>query len=200
MRDASAAPRASRRRLVVHAAALKQVRPAEYNPFEAVKTNVIGAKNIIDRRHRRTRAAEDLRSAPTRRSIPSTCTGRRSSAPTSSSSQGNAMRRRRHRNSPACATATSSAAAAPCSVLPRQADTAGPAITDERMTRFWITLDQGVKFVLNVHGRCTAARHSCRRSPACGRTIWRSAIAPNAGSTSSASAPARSFTSASSLR
>ncbi len=33
---------------VVHAAALKQVPAAEYNPFEAVKTNILGAKNIID--------------------------------------------------------------------------------------------------------------------------------------------------------
>lgn len=33
---------------VVHAAALKQVPAAEYNPFEAVQTNVIGAQNVID--------------------------------------------------------------------------------------------------------------------------------------------------------
>lgn len=33
---------------VVHAAALKQVPAAEYNPFEAVKTNVIGGQNVID--------------------------------------------------------------------------------------------------------------------------------------------------------
>jgi UDP-N-acetylglucosamine 4,6-dehydratase (inverting) len=34
--------------LVVHAAALKQVPAAEYNPFEAIKTNVIGAQNVIE--------------------------------------------------------------------------------------------------------------------------------------------------------
>lgn len=33
---------------VVHAAALKQVPIAEYNPYEAIKTNVIGAQNLID--------------------------------------------------------------------------------------------------------------------------------------------------------
>ena len=33
---------------VVHAAALKQVPAAEYNPFEAIKTNIIGAQNVID--------------------------------------------------------------------------------------------------------------------------------------------------------
>lgn len=34
--------------IVIHAAALKQVPACEYNPFEAIKTNVIGAQNIID--------------------------------------------------------------------------------------------------------------------------------------------------------
>ena len=34
--------------IVIHAAALKQVPAAEYNPFEAIKTNIIGAKNVID--------------------------------------------------------------------------------------------------------------------------------------------------------
>lgn len=34
--------------VVVHAAALKQVPSCEYNPFEAVKTNIIGAENVID--------------------------------------------------------------------------------------------------------------------------------------------------------
>lgn len=33
---------------VIHAAALKQVPACEYNPFEAIKTNVIGAQNIVD--------------------------------------------------------------------------------------------------------------------------------------------------------
>lgn len=34
--------------IVVHAAALKQVPATEYNPFEAVKTNVVGTQNVID--------------------------------------------------------------------------------------------------------------------------------------------------------
>ncbi len=34
--------------MVIHAAALKQVPSCEYNPFEAVKTNILGAQNIID--------------------------------------------------------------------------------------------------------------------------------------------------------
>ncbi len=34
--------------LVIHAAALKQVPAAEYNPYEFIKTNIIGAQNVID--------------------------------------------------------------------------------------------------------------------------------------------------------
>jgi UDP-N-acetylglucosamine 4,6-dehydratase len=34
--------------IVIHAAALKQISTAEYNPFEAIKTNIIGAQNIIE--------------------------------------------------------------------------------------------------------------------------------------------------------
>lgn len=34
--------------VVIHAAALKQVPAAEYNPFEAIKTNVLGAQNLIE--------------------------------------------------------------------------------------------------------------------------------------------------------
>jgi UDP-N-acetylglucosamine 4,6-dehydratase len=34
--------------IVIHAAALKQVPACEYNPYEAVKTNIVGSQNIID--------------------------------------------------------------------------------------------------------------------------------------------------------
>ena len=34
--------------IVVHAAALKQVPTLEYNPFEAVKTNILGSQNVIE--------------------------------------------------------------------------------------------------------------------------------------------------------
>ena len=33
---------------VIHAAALKHVPVAEYNPFEVVKTNIIGSQNVIE--------------------------------------------------------------------------------------------------------------------------------------------------------
>src|SRR4029434_4349944 len=34
--------------VVVHAAALKQVPACEYNPFEAIKTNIVGGTNVIE--------------------------------------------------------------------------------------------------------------------------------------------------------
>ena len=50
-----------------------------------------------------------------------------------------------------------------------QAETGVLTITDERMTRFWITLDQAVAFVLGLASpRWAAARSTCRRSRACG--------------------------------
>ena len=49
VRDKNRLKRAMRKvDIVIHAAALKQVPSCEYNPFEAVKTNVFGAQNIID--------------------------------------------------------------------------------------------------------------------------------------------------------
>ena len=34
--------------LVIHAAALKHVESGEYNPFEVIKTNVVGTQNVVD--------------------------------------------------------------------------------------------------------------------------------------------------------
>lgn len=49
VRDAERLRRAMRGvDVVVHAAALKQVPTCEYNPFEAVKTNILGAQNVIE--------------------------------------------------------------------------------------------------------------------------------------------------------
>src|SRR5256885_330182 len=49
VRDAQRVERAlSGVTVVVHAAALKQVPACEYNPFEAIQTNIIGGRNVID--------------------------------------------------------------------------------------------------------------------------------------------------------
>src|SRR3990172_2063136 len=49
VRDAARLKRAmSGVNIVIHAAALKQIPILEYNPFEAVKTNILGTQNVID--------------------------------------------------------------------------------------------------------------------------------------------------------
>lgn len=72
--------------IVVHTAALKQVPTAEYNPFECIKTNVLGAQNVIDAcldsDVRRVVALSSDKAA-----TPTNLYGRRNSVPTSSSSR-----------------------------------------------------------------------------------------------------------------
>lgn len=91
--------------IVVHAAALKQVPAAEYNPFECIKTNVLGAQNLIE-------ACLDSgvngswRCPPTRRLPPSTCTVPPSCARTSCSSPPTTSRATGTCASAWCATAT----------------------------------------------------------------------------------------------
>lgn len=135
--------------IVVHAAALKQVPAAEYNPFEAIKTNVIGAQNVIDA----TRAAgvrkvialsTDKAAAPINLyGATKLCSDKLFVAANNYAGKhdvrysvvryGNVMGSRG-------------------SVIPFFLDQfrAGQplSITDERMTRFNITLQQGVDFVL----------------------------------------------------
>ena len=98
--------------IVIHAAALKQVPAAEYNPFEFIKTNVLGAQNVVD-------AALDAGVGEGHRAQHRQ--GRQPDQPLrrDQAVRRQAVRRRRTRTaaaparaSPACATATSSAAAA----------------------------------------------------------------------------------------
>ena len=97
---------------VVHAAALKQVDTAEYNPFEYVKTNVLGCQNVID-------AAIDagvkqvVALSTDKASSPINLYGATKLTADKLFVAGNHYAGRiRHRASPSCATATSWAAAA----------------------------------------------------------------------------------------
>jgi UDP-N-acetylglucosamine 4,6-dehydratase len=138
--------------VLVHAAALKQVPSCEYNPFEAVKTNILGASNIID-------AAIDegvgkVLALSTDKAVnPINLYGATKLVAEKLFVQGNAY-------------AGSSGTAFACvrygnvvgsrgSVIPvfKQQMAAGKiTVTDERMTRFWITLEQGVRFVIRCVG------------------------------------------------
>ena len=107
--------------VVFHAAALKQIPACEYNPFEAIQTNVLGAKNVID-------AAIDegvkrVIGISTDKSVnPINLYGATKLCAEKLFVQGNVYGRPGERASPSSATATSSAAAgASCRSSPRNA-------------------------------------------------------------------------------
>jgi UDP-N-acetylglucosamine 4,6-dehydratase len=134
--------------IVVHAAALKQVPACEYNPMEAVKTNILGSSNVID-------AALDagvkkVLALSTDKAVnPVNLYGATKLAAEKLFVQSNAY-------------AAGSATRFACvrygnvvgsrgSVVPifiRQRQNGKLTLTDERMTRFWLTLEQGVRFVI----------------------------------------------------
>jgi len=137
--------------IVIHAAALKQVPACEYNPMEAVKTNILGSSNIIE-------AALDARvekvmALSTDKAVsPINIYGATKLSAEKLFVQSNAY---------AAGTATrfscvryGNVVGSRGSVIPifiNQRATGKLTITDERMTRFWLTLEQGVRFVI----RCT---------------------------------------------
>ena len=134
--------------IVVHAAALKQVPACEYNPMEAIKTNILGSSNVVD-------AALDagvkkVLALSTDKAVnPVNLYGATKLAAEKLMVQSNAyaggMKTRyscvRYGN----------VVGSRGSVVPlfiKQRDTGAVTLTDDRMTRFWISLDQGVRFVI----------------------------------------------------
>jgi UDP-N-acetylglucosamine 4,6-dehydratase len=135
---------------VVHAAALKQVPAAEYNPFEAVKTNIHGAQNIIEAAI--DRGVERVIALSTdKASSPINLYGATKLVSDKLFVSGNAYaggKRTRF-----AVVRYGNVVGSRGSVVPlfKQMIANGAAelpITDERMTRFWITLRQGVSFVM----------------------------------------------------
>ena len=142
--------------VVVHAAALKQVPACEYNPFEAVKTNVLGAQNIIDaaidRGVKKIIALSTDKAANPINLYGATklCSDKLFiSANAYVGTHDTAFSVVRYGN----------VMGSRGSVVPfflNQRSKGVIPITDDRMTRFWITLRQGVDFVLSclevMHG------------------------------------------------
>jgi UDP-N-acetylglucosamine 4,6-dehydratase/5-epimerase len=135
--------------LIIHAAALKQVPACEYNPFEAVQTNIFGAENIV--------AAAIANDVPhtmllsTDKAVnPVNLYGATKLSAEKIITQGNALAA----DSVArfASVRYGNVVGSRGSVIPiflQQAETGRITITDERMTRFWITLSQAVHFVLS---------------------------------------------------
>jgi len=133
---------------VIHAAALKQVPAAEYNPFEAVKTNIIGAQNVInvsiDSGVKRVMALSTDKAAN-----PINLYGATKLCSDKLFIAGNAYVG--HDQTTFSVVRYGNVVGSRGSVIPfflKQREQGVLTITDPRMTRFWITLEQGVDFVL----------------------------------------------------
>jgi UDP-N-acetylglucosamine 4,6-dehydratase/5-epimerase len=138
--------------VVVHAAALKQVPACEYNPFEAIKTNVLGAQNVID-------AAIDcgvwkVIALSTDKAVnPINVYGASKLCAEKLFVQGNSYAGAR--GSRFSCVRYGNVVGSRGSVIPvfkDQRHTGKVTVTDPRMTRFWLTLDQGVQFVIRCIG------------------------------------------------
>lgn len=138
---------------VVHAAALKQVPAAEYNPFEAVKTNIIGGQNVIDAClaadvKRVVALSTDKAAAPINLyGATKLCSDKLFIA---------ANNYRGARDIRFAAVRYGNVMGSRGSVIPffmQRRETGVLPITHERMTRFSITIQQGVDFVLDSFAR-----------------------------------------------
>lgn len=138
--------------VVVHAAAMKQVPACEYNPFEAVKTNVIGASHVIE-------AAIDhgvphVLAISTDKAVnPVNLYGATKLCAEKLFVQGNSYSREGGTRF-SCAR-YGNVVGSRGSVIPlflEQLKSGTITVTDDRMTRFWITLQQGVDFVIQCLG------------------------------------------------
>jgi UDP-N-acetylglucosamine 4,6-dehydratase len=134
--------------IVIHAAALKQVPTAEYNPIEVIKTNVLGASNIIDaaidRNVQRVIALSTDKAANPINLYGATklCSDKLFVAANGYSG---------HHGTKFSVVRYGNVMGSRGSVIPlfqQMRATGVLPVTDPKMTRFWITLEQAVKFVL----------------------------------------------------
>ncbi|MCP5432781.1 MAG: UDP-N-acetylglucosamine 4,6-dehydratase (inverting) [Alphaproteobacteria bacterium] len=136
---------------VIHAAAMKQVPTAEYNPFECIHTNVLGAENIVTAAIR-TNVKRVVALSTDKAANPINLYGASKLASDKIFVAGNNLA---GADGPRfCVVRYGNVAGSRGSVIPfflklAQEGATSIPITDERMTRFWITLKQGVDFVLS---------------------------------------------------
>lgn len=133
---------------VIHAAAMKQVPAAEYNPFEAVKTNIIGAQNVINVAidqgiHKVMALSTDKAANPVNLyGATKLCSDKLFIAGNTYGS---------HKETIFSVVRYGNVVGSRGSVIPfflKVKDQGYLPITDPNMTRFWITLEQAVEFVL----------------------------------------------------
>ncbi len=169
--------------VVVHAAALKQVPACEYNPMEAIKTNILGSSNVVE-------AALDagvkkVLALSTDKAVnPVNLYGATKLAAEKLIIQSNSY-------AGGLATRFScvrygNVVGSRGSVVPiflQQRSTGSLTITDERMTRFWLTLEQGVRFVTRCIEKMHGGEVFVPKIPSMKIADLAKAIAPSAGLT-----------------
>jgi UDP-N-acetylglucosamine 4,6-dehydratase len=163
---------------VIHAAALKQVPAAEYNPFEAVKTNILGAENVInvaiDKGVKKVIALSTDKAAN-----PINLYGATKLCSDKLFIAGNSYVGREE--TILSVVRYGNVVGSRGSVIPfflQQRETGTLTITDPRMTRFWITLEQGVNFVLDCFKRMVGGELFIPKIPSMNIMDLAKAIAP----------------------
>lgn len=140
--------------IVVHAAALKQVPACEYNPIEAVRTNIDGSINVIDAAI--DNSVDKVVALSTDKAVhPVNLYGSTKMVAEKLFIQGNSYAGGGKRTKLSCVR-YGNVVGSRGSVIPlfmKQKEAGQITLTDERMTRFWITLEQGVEFVLSCIAR-----------------------------------------------
>lgn len=164
--------------MVVHAAALKHVPVCEYNPIEAVKTNVHGAENVIDAAI--DNGVEKVLALSTDKAVqPVNLYGATKLVAEKLFVQANAYSGTR-RTRFSCVR-YGNVIGSSGSVIPlftKQKESGEITITDERMTRFWITLDEGVGLVINALSMMKGGEIFIPKIPSTKITDLADAIAP----------------------
>jgi UDP-N-acetylglucosamine 4,6-dehydratase len=134
--------------VVIHAAALKQITACEYNPFEAIMTNIMGAKNVIDAAI--DRGVKKVIALSTDKAVnPINLYGATKLAAEKLFIQSNAYSG--FGPTRFSCVRYGNVVGSRGSVIPlflQQRQNGCITLTDPRMTRFWITLEQGVRFVI----------------------------------------------------
>ncbi|OGQ00134.1 MAG: UDP-N-acetylglucosamine 4,6-dehydratase (inverting) [Deltaproteobacteria bacterium RBG_19FT_COMBO_60_16] len=163
---------------VIHAAALKQVPAAEYNPFEAVKTNILGAQNIInvaiDQGVKKVIALSTDKAAN-----PVNLYGATKLCSDKLFIAGNSYVGRN--DSIFSVVRYGNVVGSRGSVVPfflKCREEGCLPITDPRMTRFWITIEQGVNFVLSCFERMVGGELFVPKLPSMNIMDLAQAIAP----------------------
>jgi UDP-N-acetylglucosamine 4,6-dehydratase len=166
---------------VIHAAALKQVPACEYNPFEAVRTNVLGAQNIIDAAI--DRGVKKVIAISTDKAVnPINLYGGTKMVMEKLMVAGNYYVG--GKGTVFAAVRYGNVVGSRGSVIPlfrkfKEDGIKKLPITDERMTRFWIPIEDGVKLVMNALEEAVGGETFVPRIPSMKITDLARAIIPD---------------------